>query len=229
LNVLQVLSTLFFGLRAMVRFSANLSFMYKERFFLSRFGAAKRAGFGAVEFLHHHLDYTPAELGNELREHSLDVSVFNAFPGDWDAGDRGFAARPGYEVALRESVEQALPYADAFGAQRMHVMAGLASSQGALGDAAASCYVENIRWAARRVAGHGLTILIEPINPRDMPGYFLSQTDQASLTSLTPFAPFVTPHFPHLSRPIFPLFPPFVAVISRPNSRSGSRSPRGDW
>ena len=135
----------------MVRFSANLSFMYKERFFLSRFGAAKRAGFGAVEFLHHHLDYTPAELGNELREHSLDVSVFNAFPGDWDAGDRGFAARPGYEVALRESVEQALPYADAFGAQRMHVMAGLASSQGALGDAAASCYVENIRWAARRV------------------------------------------------------------------------------
>ena len=136
----------------MVRFSANLSFMYKERFFLSRFGAAKRAGFGAVEFLHHHLDYTPAELGNELREHSLDVSVFNAFPGDWDAGDRGFAARPGYEVALRESVEQALPYADAFGAQRMHVMAGLASSQGALGDAAASCYVENIRWAARRVA-----------------------------------------------------------------------------
>lgn len=154
----------------MVRFSANLSFMFQEHSFLRRFGAASRAGFHAVEFLHHHLDHKPAELGTVLREHSLPVSVFNAFPGNWDAGDRGFASLLGCEQALRDSVEQALPYAEAFGAKRMHVMAGLSTSQGEEGVAAANQFVDNIRWAARRVAGHGLTVLIEPINPRDMPG-----------------------------------------------------------
>lgn len=159
----------------MVRLSANLSFLFHDRPFLERFGAAARAGFRAVEFLFPY-DYPVAALGSLTREHRLAVSVFNAEPGNWAAGSRGHAALPGRERALRESIERALPYAAALGAKRLHVMAGVPSGDLRCDE---DCYVENIRWAANRLAQHDLRLLVEPINSRDMPGYFLATTDQA--------------------------------------------------
>ncbi|MCP5087709.1 MAG: TIM barrel protein [Rhodobacteraceae bacterium] len=158
----------------MPKFSANISMMFTEHAFLDRFSAAREAGFGAVEILFPY-DH-PAELISDLlHQHGLALSVFNLHPGDWARGDRGLAAVCGGEDRFRASVEQALAYAGALGAERLHVMAGIAPS----GPESDTRYIRNIRWAADRFAKAGLTALIEPINAHDMPGYFLSSTDQA--------------------------------------------------
>ncbi len=160
----------------MPKFSANLSMLFTELDFLDRFAAARGEGFEAVEFLFPY-DFTPEEVGRRVRDNGLAVSVFNLPPGDWQAGERGFAALPGREEEFRAAVANALPYARATGATRLHVMAGITGSLPA--EQARACYVRNLRYAAGRFADADLEVLIEPINPRDMPGYFLSSTDQA--------------------------------------------------
>ncbi|HXW04452.1 MAG TPA: 2-oxo-tetronate isomerase [Vicinamibacterales bacterium] len=159
-----------------MRFAANLSMLFTELPFPERFAAAARAGFGAVEFLFPY-EYAPEDLAQSLREHSLENVLFNLPPGDWPGGERGLTSLPGREAEFRQSVDRALEYARALGTPRLHAMAGIVPSSA---DRAVhrEVYVANLRYAARALAREGRTLLIEAINPRDIPGYFLnSQAD----------------------------------------------------
>ena len=161
----------------MPRFAANLSMMYQEHAFLDRFAAAAADGFRAVEFLFPY-EHAPAEIAARLRAHDLTQALFNLPPGDWQAGERGIAALPGREAEFAESVDRALEYASAIGCRSLHAMAGLVAPNA---DPAQMrrIYVANLGLAAQRLALHGITLLIEPINTRDMPGYFLNDQQQA--------------------------------------------------
>jgi hydroxypyruvate isomerase len=156
----------------MPRFAANLTMMFNEVAFPERFAAAAKAGFDAVEFLFPY-EHAPQELARWLKENNLVNALFNMPPGDWAAGERGLAALPGREEEFRAGVARALEYALALGTKRLHAMAGLVAA-GADRQWHRETYIENLRHAAREVARHGIELLIEPINTRDMPGYFLN-------------------------------------------------------
>lgn len=157
----------------MPRFAANLSFLFTELPFLDRFEAAAKAGFTGVEFMFPYAD--PAEaIREKLDAHGLDMVLFNMAPGHWDRGERGFAALPGREDDFAAAVDLALTYAEVLGCPRLHAMAGL-SDHGATREA----YVANLKMAAAWAAPQGVDVLIEPINTRDMPGYFLTTTEEA--------------------------------------------------
>ena len=161
----------------MPRFAANLSMLYNDVDFLDRFAAAARDGFKAVEYLFPYA-YTPEQLAALLRQHGLQQVLFNAPPGDWDAGERGIACLPGREAEFREGIARAITYAQALQCPRIHVMAGLVPQDVDPATVRAT-YVANVRYAAEQAAAHGIQILLEPINGRDMPGFFLSRQDQA--------------------------------------------------
>ncbi len=162
----------------MPRFAANLSMLYNEHAFLDRFAAAAADGFDAVEYLFPYA-FTAVELAARLQAHGLTQALFNAPPGDFDAGERGLACLPDRVDEFRRGfVEQALPYAQALACQRVHVMAGLAPA-GAAHETLAECYQANLAWAAAQAAPHGVAVQIEPINTRDIPGYFLNRQDTA--------------------------------------------------
>lgn len=161
----------------MPRFAANLTMMYGEYPFLDRFEAAARDGFRAVEFLFPY-EFPFAELAARLRGAALEQVLFNLPPGDWSAGERGLAALPGREAEFRASVDLGLRWAEVLGCPRLHVMAGVVAESS---DRAAmrSTYVDNLRYAAQRASAAGVALTIEPLNPRDMPGYFLTHQQQA--------------------------------------------------
>ncbi|WP_407314685.1 2-oxo-tetronate isomerase [Pseudomonas sp. nanlin1] len=161
----------------MPRFAANLSMLYPEHAFLDRFAAAAADGFEAVEYLFPY-DFSAQELKQRLTEHNLQQALFNAPPGDWAAGERGTVSLPGREQEFREGFERALEYAAVLGNSRIHVMAGLLPSESARAQHH-EVYVENLRHAAAQAAKAGITVLLEPINTRDMPGFFLNRQDQA--------------------------------------------------
>lgn len=161
----------------MPKFAANLSFLYTEVPFLERFAEAARDGFRAVEFLFPYEH--PAELiATRMRAAGLQNVLFNAPPGDWARGERGLAAIPGREDAFRAGVIQALDYARILGTPRVHMLAGLVPPGG---DRAAmrQTYLANLRFAAAEAVRSGRTIVIEPINPRDIPGYWLNCQSEA--------------------------------------------------
>lgn len=157
----------------MFRLAANLSFQFGDAPFMDRFERAARAGFTGVEYLFPY-EHDAKELAARLNDNGLEQVLFNMPPGDWMAGDRGLAAVPGRETEFRASIDDALRYAEALGCPRVHVMAGVAS-----GPVAEAAYFANLEYAARRFEPHGVTPLIEPINRRDMPGYFLADFDDA--------------------------------------------------
>jgi hydroxypyruvate isomerase len=161
----------------MPRFAANLSMLYPEHDFLDRFAAAAQDGFEAVEYLFPYA-YRPTVLAQRLVDHRLQQVLFNAPPGDWDAGERGIACLPGREDEFRRGFEQALHYAEALGCPRVHVMAGVAPA-GAEPARLQAIYESNLAWAARQAASVGRDVLIEPINTRDIPGFFLNRQDEA--------------------------------------------------
>ncbi|HET7315045.1 2-oxo-tetronate isomerase [Salinisphaera sp.] len=156
----------------MPRFAANLSMLFNEVPFIERFAAAAEEGFTGVEFLFPYA-FEPADLAAELERHNLTQVLFNLPPGDWEAGERGLAALPGREAEFRDSVDRALEYATTLNCARVHAMAGVAPD-GLPHEAMHTTYIDNLRFAARRLAAHGIQLLIEPINTRDMPGYFLN-------------------------------------------------------
>lgn len=156
----------------MPKFAANLTMMFNEVPFPERFAAAGKAGFVAVEFLFPY-DYSVAQVTRWLKESHLRSVLFNMPPGDWEAGERGIASLPGREEEFVAGVHKAVEYARAMGTPTIHVMAGLLPD-GADRDWHRAVYVDNLRLAARELATHGLTLVIEPINSRDMPGYFLT-------------------------------------------------------
>lgn len=169
----------------MIRFAANLSFLYPDRPFLDRFAAAAADGFDAVEFLFPYA-FEAHEVAARLRDHGLRQVLFNVSPGDWDAGERGLAARPGHEARFREAVHRALAYADVLGCRQLHVMAGLREGDPARQHAT---YTENLAWAAALAAPLGIDLLLEAINPRDMPGYLLSRQQEAHDAAMAVGAP----------------------------------------
>lgn len=161
----------------MPRFAANLSLMFNEVPFPGRFAAAAEAGFEGVEFLFPY-DHEPQDIAARLGAHRLTNVLFNLPPGDWAAGERGLASLPGREEEFRAGLATALRYAAALGTRRLHVMAGLLP-QGADRALHRATFVANLRAAAVAAAREAITLLIEPINPRDMPGYFLTTQAEA--------------------------------------------------
>lgn len=161
----------------MPKFAANLTMMFNEVPFPQRFAAAAKAGFKAVEFLFPY-DHAPQEVALWLGENDLQNVLFNLPPGDWAAGERGLASVPGREGEFRASVAKALDYARELGTRRLHAMAGLLPA-GADRGRHREVYIENLRYAAKELAKQGRTLLIEPINSRDMPGYFLDTQAEA--------------------------------------------------
>ena len=162
----------------MPHFAANLTMMFNEWEFLDRFAAAADAGFTAVEFLFPYA-HAPEVIGERLARHGLTQALFNLPPGDWEAGERGLAALPGRFEAFRDSVTTALRYAEATGVKRLHVMSGNAD-RGV--PAHRQAFEEALRYACDAAAPAGLDIVIEPINSRDMPSYFLNDFQFASET-----------------------------------------------
>ena len=161
----------------MPRCAANLSMLYGEHDFVDRFAAAAADGFQAVEYLFPYA-HDSADLARRLADHGLQQVLFNAPPGDWDAGERGLACLPGREAEFRAGFERALEYARALDCPRVHVMAGLAPP----GDERArlqATYEANLAWAAGLGATVGRDVLIEPINTRDIPRFFLNRQDEA--------------------------------------------------
>ncbi len=161
----------------MPRLAANLSMLYPEHAFLDRFAAAAQDGFEGVEYLFPYA-HPAAAIAERLQAHGLEQVLFNAPPGDWDAGERGLACLPGREAQFRDGVVLALEYARTLRCERVHVMAGVAP-EGVAPEALHACYVQNLRWAAQQAAAAGVRLMIEPINTRDMPGYFLQRQAQA--------------------------------------------------
>jgi hydroxypyruvate isomerase len=157
----------------MPKFAANLSFMFTEVPFPDRFEAAAKAGFKAVEFLNP-FELPKADLVARLKNNGLTQALFNMAHGDWTKGERGMSALPGREADFEKAVAAALDYAQATGCKRLFAMAGL-KHQGA----ERRHYVKNLKTAAKMLAGSGIDVIIEPINTRDIPGYFLNTTGEA--------------------------------------------------
>src|SRR5262249_14017623 len=154
----------------MPRFAANLSMMFTEVPFLDRFEAAAKAGFSAVEFLFPY-EHPAKDVGDRLQRNGLAQALFNLPPGDWAAGAKGFAALPDRFADLKQSLHVALPYGQATGVKRLHLMAGIAERSDAK---AVASFCKSVAYAAEFFAPHGLDVVIEPINPRNVPGYFLN-------------------------------------------------------
>lgn len=159
----------------MPRFAANLSMMFNEYPFLDRFRAAADAGFEAVEYLFPY-DFPAEEIAKRLDDNGLKQALFNMPPGDWEKGDRGLAALPDRRDEFRASVTKAVDYARVIGTPLLHMMAGMAD---ATDPKAVSSYREALGFAADRAGEAGVGVVIEPINGRDMPGYFLNHFDRA--------------------------------------------------
>ncbi len=179
----------------MPRFAANLSLLYPELDFLDRFEAAARDGFEAVEFQFPYA-WEAADIAARLRAHALQLVLLNAPPGGSDRasacqaasdGLRGIACVPGREQELRAGFEMALDYAQALDCPRVHLMAGVPAQVTDTDHAAHAdglrearrAYLSNLQWAAGRAQALGMSVMIEPINRRDMPGYFLNRQAEA--------------------------------------------------
>lgn len=154
--------------------------LYPELEFLDRFAAAARDGFKGVEFLFPYA-FESREIAARLRDNGLQQVLFNAPPGDWDGGERGLACLPGRGEEFRAGIGKALDYAATLRCPRVHVMAGLTPA-GRTRKTLHSVYTERLRWAALEAARRGIDVLIEPINTRDIPGFFLNRQDQAHRT-----------------------------------------------
>ena len=161
----------------MPRFAANLSMMFNEVAFLERFGRAAAAGFEGVEFLFPY-EHPPEEIKAELQRFELTQALFNLPPGDWASGERGTASLPGRQREFRDGVATALDYAAATGCRTLHCMAGMVPDAGERASREA-LFVENLAYAAQEADKVGVTILVEPINTRDMPGYLVNYQEQA--------------------------------------------------
>lgn len=154
----------------MPRFAANLTLLFTEVPMLDRPDWARRTGFDGVEVLFPY-DHPVADWERALGD--LPLVLINTPPGDWLSGDRGFAARPGDETTFRDGFLHAADYATRLKVPTVHVMAGVAR-----GPQAEAVFTENLAWAAEQAPNLRLTI--EPLNPEDMPGYFLNDFDQAA-------------------------------------------------
>lgn len=170
----------------MLKLAANLSLLYPEHEFLDRFAAAARDGFAGVEYLFPYA-YSAADLRQRLQAEGLQQVLFNTPPGGqtldemnqaWVRGDRGTLCVPGRETEFRRGMEMALRYAEALDCPRIHAMVGLRARACSEAEMAHTALC-NLEWAAALAEREGRTVLIEPINPINMPGFFLNRQDEA--------------------------------------------------
>ena len=154
----------------MPKFAANLTMMFNEYAFLDRFKAAADAGFDAVEFLFPY-DHPAQKIADQLDQNSLYLALFNCPPGVWASGERGLSALPHRAEEFQRSVQTALDYAVALKVPTLHVMSGLADKAD---QSALASYRAALAFACTAAGRHGINIVIEPINARDMLGYFLN-------------------------------------------------------
>ena len=160
----------------MPKLAANLSWLYQDIPLMQRFAAAASHGFKAVEILFPY-EAPPTEIAAELKKHRLTQALFNLPPGDWAKGERGIAALPGREAEFSAALDKALDYAQHLECRTLHIMSGLIPQHG---DVAAMhrTFIGNVKRACDRTAKSGLTLVLEPINHRDIPGYFTNTTAQ---------------------------------------------------
>ena len=161
----------------MPRFAANLTMLFNEVGFIDRFGAAANAGFTGVEYLFPY-EYDRRLLQHALKEHRLTQVLHNLPAGNWQAGERGIACHPDRMTEFAEGVEQAIDYATALGCKQLNCLAGITPA-GVAPEEVRSTFVANLRFAAPRLRAAGVKLLIEPINTRDIPKFFLTRTPQA--------------------------------------------------
>ena len=161
----------------MPTFAANLTFLWTELPFLERFRAAGEAGFAHVEYMFPY-EHPAAEVYDRLDAAGLEQVLFNLPAGDWAAGDRGLAADPRRVDAFRAGVEQALAYADTLETEHLNCLAGL-RLDGVEWESQWSTLVENVRYAAQQLGAAGRTLLVEPVNVHDVPGFVLPTTSDA--------------------------------------------------
>jgi hydroxypyruvate isomerase len=160
-----------------LKFSANLSFLYPDKPFLERFAAAAADGFPAVEYLGPYAD--PKEkVAETLATNGLKQALFNTPSGDWAGGERGLGSLPDRVEEFRRGVASAIDYAGALGCPKVNVLAGIAKPGADLA-AHEATFVDNLKYAAPRFADAGVKLVIEPINTRDIPGFFLTTTRHA--------------------------------------------------
>ncbi|ALM53561.1 hydroxypyruvate isomerase [Halomonas huangheensis] len=161
----------------MARFAANLSMLFTEVDFLERFEAAARAGFKGVEYLFPY-DHSATEIKQRLEANGLEQVLHNLPAGDWAAGERGIACHPDRVEEFRAGVDTAIEYATTLGCRQLNCLAGIVP-EGVSQEQAHRTLVDNLRYAAERLGQAGILLLAEPINTRDIPGFFLNRTEQA--------------------------------------------------
>ncbi|HLV83981.1 MAG TPA: hydroxypyruvate isomerase [Devosia sp.] len=161
----------------MPKFSANISFLYADLPFLDRFAAAAKDGFQAVEYVGPY-DLPAAEVAAALNTHGLTQALFNLPAGDWDAGERGIGCHGDRVAEFQAGVMTAIRYGQALGCTRINCLAGIAQAGTSVEDRDA-ILVDNLKYAAPRLADAGITLLLEPINLRDIAGFHVSTTDHA--------------------------------------------------
>lgn len=162
----------------MPRFAANLTLLFNEHHFLSRFAAARAAGFEGVEYLFPY-GWPADQLAEALQVNGLVQVLHNLPPGDWEAGERGIACHPDRIGEFQDGVGHGIAYAKALGCPQLNCLAGIRPA-GVDPERALSTFVDNLRFAAAALAAEGLKLLIEPINTFDIPGFFLNRTAQAA-------------------------------------------------
>ena len=157
----------------MPRFAANLTMLYNETPFLERFKAAADAGFKAVEFLFPY-DFPKEQVAAALKNNGLALALHNLPAGDWAAGERGIACHPDRVQEFRDGVEKAIDYAKALNCPQVNCLSGVLP-KGVSADAARGVLVENLQYAAEKLAAEKIGLLLEPVNSHDIPGFFVDR------------------------------------------------------
>jgi hydroxypyruvate isomerase len=161
----------------MPRFAANLTMLFTEVPFLDRFNRAALAGFSAVEFLFPYA-FSADDIKARLDANGLQLVLHNLPAGNWDLGERGIACHPDRVNEFRAGVATAIRYAQALGVTQLNCLAGKVQT-GVSGTQLRETFVANLRFAAAELQAAGLRLLIEPINHFDIPGFYLTRTEQA--------------------------------------------------
>ena len=161
----------------MPKFAANLTMMFNEVDFLDRFAAASKAGFKGVEYLFPY-DYNKEELAERLQQEGLTQVLHNVPAGDWGAGERGIACLPERVSEFRDGIGSAIEYANALGCKQVNCLVGIAP-ESVSSATLRETFVSNLKFAAPLLGQAGIRLLIEPINTRDIPGFYLTSTAQA--------------------------------------------------
>ena len=161
----------------MLKFAANLSFMYTEVPFLERFAAAAKDGFKAVEYVSPYVA-PPEEIAGLLKANGLEQALFNLPAGNWDGGERGIGCLPDRVSEFEEGVATAIRYGQALNCKKINCLAGIAP-KGVDAEVLESTLVANLQYAAPRLKDAGIALVLEPINLRDIPGFYVSTSAHA--------------------------------------------------